>query len=540
MPHTPSTATSNAGISILLVEDNLADARLVQELLRETDYAGATFQHVCTMHDAQRARRSDGRAMCVLLDLNLPDAEGMVALSRARETYSDSAIVVLTGMDDDRLAITALQQGAQSYLRKEGLDAMELGRVLRQSIERHDFVVRLREADRSIMLRERRFRALVERSNDLTLLLDRDGRVTYMSPAAARTLLLPEVNAEQLDLASLMFEPDAELARACLQQAMADPEKPVPLSARVRPTRGDLEVWVEGTLTDLLNVAGVEAVVANLHDITLRHHAERELLRANLELEGRVEERTRELRIAEEELREALDAERAINDAKTRFISTASHEFRTPLTVIQSSADLITRYNAELGHGRIAQHAVRIREMVRDLIGILENFLSLEKLETGVELCKPEEFDLIELCRSLIEEMQPLAKRGQQVRLEGGVDAISVRLDPRMTANALRNLLSNAMKYSPEERDVKLCCRSNGERVHITVIDQGIGIPLEDQPYLFDRFFRATNAGATQGTGLGLPIIRRYVELMQGSVGFSSQQDQGSTFVIDLPRAIPS
>jgi len=446
---------------------------------------------------------------------------------------------VLTGISDDRLAIAALQQGAQSYMKKDDLHALELGRVLRQSIERHDFVSRLREADRAIALRERRFRALVEHSNDLTLLVDREGGVTYMSPMAARTLLLKQVDPEQLKLSALVHQEDEEMALACLHQALRDPEAAIPITLRARTKRGPMEVWMEGTLTNLLDVTGVNALVANLHDITLRHHAERELQRANMDLEHRVEERTHELNLTKEELHEALETERRINDVKTRFVSTASHEFRTPLTGIRSSADLIARYNAEIGHEKIAVHADRIREKVSDLTAILDEFLSLEKLEKGLERCEPEDFDLMGLCRAVVEEMQPLARDGQHITWGGEQVSMQVRLDRRMVANALRNLLSNSIKYSQESTVILLSCTTAVDRVRLEVTDQGIGIPLEDQPHLFDRFFRASNTGATQGTGLGLPIVRRYLDIMKGTITFNSRPGEGSTFVLDLPRSLP-
>lgn len=523
-------------ISILLVEDNAGDARLIRELLKETGYAGASLQHVQSLREAAQNGGGEREPHCVLADLDLPDGEGMASLNRVRELYPGSAVVVLTGMADDAMAIEALQRGAQNYINKNELTARELGRVLRSSIDRHEFVARLREADRAMVLRERRFRALVERSNDLTLLVDHSGCVTYMSPMAAQTLLETEVDADPLHLISLVEVGDKKTVEQCLQLALSRPEVPQPMVVRARPKRENMDVWVEGTLTNLLDVPGVNAVVVNLHDVTLRHHWEQELYSANNDLERRVEERTAELRRAEDDLREALQAERKINELKTRFVSTASHEFRTPLTAIKSSADLIARYNAENGHEKVGVHVGRIREKVVDLINILDEFLSLEKLEKGVEKCVPEDFDVVCLCAGVVEEMQALAHAGQLIVLDAVDPVLMVRLDRSMLANVLRNLLSNAIKYSPEGSVIELRCMHADGRLHLLVTDEGSGIPVEDQQHLFGRFFRASNAVATQGTGLGLHIVRRYLETMQGNISFTSVLNAGTTFTIDLPR----
>lgn len=536
VPYPRPMTMARPDIGILLVEDNPGDARLIRELLKETEYAHAVLIHVATLEEALDVRPEMGAAFCVLLDLNLPDGQGMVTLRRVREFFVDSAIVVLTGLSDEQVAIQALQEGAQNYLYKDELDARLLGRTLRHSIERHDFVVRLREADRAMVLRERRFRALVERSNDLTLLMDEQGRITYMSPIAARSLLGTEVDAERMSVTVLVHEEDAGTVDGSLRRSVAEPGVPVPITLRARQRRADRTIWLEGTLTNLLDVPGVNAVVANLHDITARHAAEHELHVANQDLERRVEERTSELRKVEEELREALEAERKVNELKTRFVSMASHEFRTPLTTILSSADLIGEYNAKGdGNDKIRAHAERIRGKVQDLTGILTEFLSVEKLEKGLDSCVPEDLDLVRSCDAVIEEMQAIARNGQRIRSHGTDPSIMVRLDRRMLANVLRNLLSNAIKYSPEGSEIVLRPFLSDGRVRIEVADRGIGIPVEEQEHLFDRFFRASNAGTVQGTGLGLHIVRRYAELMNGGVTFRSVPGEGSTFTVDLP-----
>lgn len=279
---------------------------------------------------------------------------------------------------------------------------------------------------------------------------------------------------------------------------------------------------------------GEAYAMALVTDVTLRKRAEAELQQANAELEERVSHRTAALLKAESDLKEALDKERELNALKSRFVATASHEFRTPLSTILSSVDLIARYTE--GHEKVDKHVERIRTKVRELTAMLNEFLSLEKLEQGMVLCKPEAFDVVDLCVELIEELRHLAKPGQEVRYDHVGEERMLFQDRQMLRNVMSNLLGNAIKYSPPQKKVELRTSLEGGMLTVHVADEGIGIPLEDQPHLFERFFRASNAFTVQGTGLGLNIVRRYLDIMGGSIGFSSKPGAGTSFTATLPQ----
>lgn len=281
-------------------------------------------------------------------------------------------------------------------------------------------------------------------------------------------------------------------------------------------------------------VDGAPYAMGLVTDVTLRKQAEAELQQANIELEERVSQRTAALLKAESDLKEALDKERELNALKSRFVSTASHEFRTPLSTILSSVDLIARYSE--GQEKVEKHVERIRSKVRELTAMLNEFLSLEKLEQGMVQCKPEEFDVVDLCVELIEELRHLAKPGQEVHYDHLGEERMLFQDRPMLRNVLSNLLGNAIKYSPPHKKVGLRTCLEGGILTVHVDDQGIGIPLEDQPHLFERFFRASNAFTVQGTGLGLNIVRRYLDLMGGSIGFSSNPGEGTSFTATIPQ----
>lgn len=276
-------------------------------------------------------------------------------------------------------------------------------------------------------------------------------------------------------------------------------------------------------------------VMGLVTDITLRQRAEAELQRTNQELEDRVEQRTAQLREAERSVREALEKERELHTLKSRFVAMASHEFRTPLSTIMSSVDLLARYTEANGDERVAKHVARIRVKVREMTAMLNEFLSLERIEQGEVLCQPTELDVVHLCIELIEELRALTKGGQTITYEHESGARGVVLDRQMLSNVITNLVTNAVKYSPEGKRITLRTAIANGRLRITTSDEGIGIPLEDQQHLFDRFFRGSNATTIQGTGLGLNLVKRYLDLMQGSITFVSKPG-ATVFDVELPQ----
>jgi PAS domain S-box-containing protein len=246
----------------------------------------------------------------------------------------------------------------------------------------------------------------------------------------------------------------------------------------------------------------------------------------NEELERLVHQRTTELN-------DALISEKEMNELKSRFVSMAAHEFRTPLSVVLSSTALVEQYTADDKNERIKKHLGRIRYSVTNLTNILNDFLSLDKLEQGNVEIEYQTFDIQRFIQSQIDDAQSLKKNGQQIHLLYQGEA-EVMLDQKKFRYVLMNLLSNALKYSGEGSDIKINV-INDQRLCVTVEDQGIGIPEEEQKFMFNKFFRAANTDNIQGTGLGLTIVKRYVELMNGTISFRSTAGIGTIFTIALP-----
>ncbi len=296
-------------------------------------------------------------------------------------------------------------------------------------------------------------------------------------------------------------------------------------------------------------------VIAFIVDITQRKEIENSMLKQkaelekvtdkmrqmNADLEIKVEERTlilkealQKLEQSQQELNEALDKEKELNEIKSRFVSMASHEFRTPLTTVLSSASLLSKYSKEEEQDKREKHIHRIKNSVNNLNDILEDFLSLGKLNEGRIDTKTDNVDLKEILSDTIEEMKAMLKKGQHFVMECEGDCLA-HTDKKLFRNIIINLVSNAIKFSDEGKPITIKGQVVDSMATISIIDQGIGISADDQEHLFSSFFRGANATNIQGTGLGLHIVKRYADLLEGNLQLESTLNKGTTITFSIP-----
>lgn len=296
-------------------------------------------------------------------------------------------------------------------------------------------------------------------------------------------------------------------------------------------------------------------VIAFIVDITHRKEAERRLIqqkkelervteqirKMNTDLESKVEERTvilkealQKLEESQKELSEALDKERELNEIKSRFVSMASHEFRTPLSTVLSSASLLSKYTTTDDQEKRNRHIEKIKGSVKHLNDILEDFLSLGKLDEGKVISQLSEIDLKEFIEETVDEMKGLLKNEQQVQIEY-LGETKVKTDKKLLKNIIINLLSNAIKFSDEGKTIDLNSRVSEWEASISITDKGLGISKEDQEHLFSSFFRGKNVTNIQGTGMGLHIVKRYIDLLNGRVALQSELNKGTTVTFVIP-----
>lgn len=298
---------------------------------------------------------------------------------------------------------------------------------------------------------------------------------------------------------------------------------------------------VEISLT-FFETEGKRQIVSFVNDITERKRAENDLIKLTEELESKVNERTKELSNAllelnhtNEQISRMLDREKELNELKSRFVSMASHEFRTPLGGILTSVSLIAKYPKTEDEPKREKHIFNIKKSVKNLTNILNDFLSLDKLDQGKVASSPIQFNVIHFIDEMTEEIRDTTDKNHIISVEHQEENISLYQDKEMIRNVVINLISNALKYSPDQTTIKIRTYTFKSYFFLEIQDQGMGIPEQDQKHLFERFFRAHNVTNLQGTGLGLNIVKRYLDLMGGEINFKSKENAGTTFIVSLP-----
>ncbi len=301
---------------------------------------------------------------------------------------------------------------------------------------------------------------------------------------------------------------------------------------------------------------GERYVMSLVIDISVRRETQRQIRELNTQLEEKIKVRTSELsdsveklqkanldlemeikrrKEAERKIKDALQKEKELNELKTKFLSLVSHEFKTPLSGILTSATLIEKYKTEEQQEKREKHLVTIRNKVHYLNNILNDFLSIERLDSGKGQYKFAEFSLRKLINEVVYNANITLKDGQELSYPKDFDEVMLYQDEKILELILSNLLGNAIKYSPENTLIQFHIHLKDDRILFEVQDQGRGIPEKDQKHIFERYFRAENALLDQGTGIGLNIAKAHLENLKGNITFQSEENKGTTFRVELP-----
>jgi PAS domain S-box-containing protein len=300
------------------------------------------------------------------------------------------------------------------------------------------------------------------------------------------------------------------------------------------------------------DVYGEKFVMALVSDITIRKRHENQIIELNESLERKIDERTVQLeksilelkeevvkrKNAESKMKESLRKERELNDLKTKFLSLVSHEFKTPLSGILSSTSLLAKYTETNQQEKRDKHIKTIKSKVKYLDNILNDFLSVERLDSGKVNYKFSNFPLSKVLNEVVYDANMMLKMGQKINYPHNIDEINVNFDEKILELIFNNLLRNAIKYSSENSIIDIRVAVNGDRLIIEFEDNGMGIPKKEQKFIFNRYFRAENALLSQGTGIGLNIVKSHLESLGGNISFESQEMKGSTFTVKIPLSI--
>lgn len=418
---------------------------------------------------------------------------GIPIISNVPETKSSKTLAVLV------FFMFASHQEDKHLVELISMAATQLGPLIQR-----------KQAEENLRESEERFRLLVEGVKDYAIfILDPDGRVASWNVGAERTkgYRAEEIIGQhfscfypEIDIEGGKPEHELEVARAVGQ---VEDE-----GWRVR--KDGSQFWANAVVTAIRDKTGNLRGFAKLtRDITERKQAE-------------------------EDIRKALEKEKELGKLKSQFISTASHEFRTPLAIILSSTELLQHYSHKWSEEKKLLHFQRIQTAIKQTTGLLDDVLLIGKTEAGSLKFKPRPLDLARYCRDLIEELQSTTAT-HRINFGNQAHCSDAVMDAKLLRHILTNLLSNAIKYSPQGKIVYFDLICNQAEAIFQVRDEGIGIPEADQAKLFDLFHRAKNVGTISGTGLGLAIVKRSVDIHGGTISLESRVGAGTTFTVTLP-----
>ena len=306
-------------------------------------------------------------------------------------------------------------------------------------------------------------------------------------------------------------------------------------------TKSGTEIYTQVSASPYYSEDGVfSGVMSVIADLTERKKQEQE--RFNLqeefsrELEYKVVERTMELDDARKELLISLEKEKELGELKSRFVSTASHQFRTPLSVIQSNMGILSMQKEGMKDTFIPKFEKaygNIKHQIERMTNLMNEVLILGKINAGNINAKIEPLDILVLCMGVVKNYSEI-DNGKIINVDIEGTAYLVNIDPDLFENALSNILSNAIKYSPDAKQIDLTLLYSDEHVELTVRDYGIGIPEDSLKFIFQPFYRAVNVSQISGTGLGTSIAKEYIELMGGTIDVQSEVGKGTEFIIKL------
>lgn len=408
---------------------------------------------------------------------------------------------------------------------------------------------RVRKAEETIEQEQKKFEAFMENASAGVVLINESGLIIASNPLSAQLFGYKIGSLNNMPLEMLLPENIRYKHRSYEMNYFTETNQiPVTKSRDVMGLKSDGSLFPLEVKLGTYKYNKETFVMAFLTDITGRKESENAIRSLNLELEQKIRERTealastvvkleqqiKETEEAEKELEEMLAKEKHLNELKSRFVSIASHEFKTPLSTILSSAYLLQMYTQTEEQGKRNKHIERIVHSVNNLTGILNEFLNVGKIEEGKVILKLSEFNLEAFMREMISDCIVLLKDGQDIdyTAEGPSNFYT---DITLFRHIILNLITNAIKFSNPDSIIIIKSIISEDQLTVTISDQGIGIPEEEKKHLFDRFFRASNALSMQGTGLGLHIVSRYTEILGGSIECKSQLGVGTTFIITIP-----
>lgn len=500
----------NKPLRILLVEDSEDDAELLVDELEHSGY-DLIYERVDTaaaMNSILEQKLWD----VVIADYTMPSFSAPAALSLLKEKQLDLPFIIVSGSVGEDTAVAAMKAGAHDYVMKGKLArlAPAVERELREATERQ----KRREAEQALRQNEERFRSLIENALDIITVLDVEGIIDYESPAIEKILGYEPGDLVGKNIIQYVHPEDQENFLKTLKQTVKSPSLALNIEFRFQHQDGSWRILeAVGKACFDISCCQKVCIVVNSRDITERKRAE--------------------------ETRHNLERERELSEARFNFVSMMSHEFRNPLGTILASGELLKNYSHKTTAEQKERCLDRIEDAAQEMLQLLNDILNLSRAEVGQLEFNPQPLYLEEFCQNLVEGIQISTSNKHRISLIVSGECTQACMDEKLLSHILNNLLSNAIKYSPEGGTVKFEIACEHKQAIFQIQDWGIGIPEHEQAQLFESFYRAQNVGKIPGTGLGLCIVKKFVDLHHGKISLKSEVGMGTIFVVTLPLDSP-
>ena len=529
---------------ILVVEDERVVALSIQNRLESLGYS-VTANVISA--EAAIAGIPQNPPDLVLMDIRLKGKiDGIEAAAQMRQQFQ-LPVVYLTAYNDQETLERAKLTEPYGYLLKP-FESKDLATTIEVALYKHKMEQQLRE-------REQWLATTLKSIGDAVITTDPQRAITFMNPVAEALTKWTQQDALGQDLNQIFLTINETTREAIPNPVTVSLEQGTTVSLENHTlliNKEGKEIPIDDSAAPIKNDSEqILGAVLVFHDVIEQRQIQALLKQTNADLEQRVAESTAQLRqqnqqleaeIArrqqlEEELRVALARERELSQLKSRIVATVSHEYRTPLTTILSSTEMLQRYSDRLTPEKKQKHFQRVKQSVEHLTNLVNDMIFIEQAEIQALEFNPTPVNVKELVGEAIEAVRPKSAGKHTLNLICLSECDRVVLDGSLLRLILDNLLSNAIKYSPEGGLIEVELSPQAQEIRLRVSDEGIGIPPDDQGKLFKAFYRASNIGITPGVGLGLVIVKECVELHQGRVEVESEVGAGTTFTIILPVA---
>jgi len=473
----------------------------------------------------------------VLLDAMMPVMDGFACCSQLqtlmeRDSLGDSSalrtpVLMITGLNDQASVNWAFEAGATDLVTKPIHPPVLMRRVRR--------LLEASWAEKSLRERERQYRSVVENVKEVIFQTNAAGTWTFLNPAWTDLTGFAVAESVGTNFLQYVHPNDQQLHQELWQSLLKGKEASCLQEIRYLTNTGEyrwVEIHAHPTQAANGSLTGISGIV---RDVTERIYTQA-LEREKLKLETEIVERKR----TENVIRNALSKEKELAELQSQIITTISHEFRTPLTTIRSSSDLLKCYSQNWTEEKKLKHFQRIEEAVEHMSNLLSDVILIGQAEAGQLKFNPTQLDLENWCREMIDDWQvslgnQAGEASPQIIVSVQGNATQANLDEKLLRQILTNLLSNAVKFSPNTGTVYFDLVCQEEQAIFSIKDKGIGIPKDEQEQVFDSFYRASNTGTIAGTGVGLAIAKKCVELHQGQIIVDSEVGVGTTFTVKLP-----